>query len=713
MKNQRYNPQRYDSFEYKRSVANKYGSSAAFGKKSAFSPKRGSGIGFLYRYGTFLLFPLSYLFYELILHIVSGIPYFGASLLYIFFFSVSAGFLSALLVSISRIEKLNRILTVILLVVPAILFVTEYLLKGSYQVFMDFNSIFTGAGDVATNGFADTLFTTIVTGIGIIMVYLFPTIAYLIIGRKYISAEGQDLIPLGACAAACLVFFGIGRLSVQLSSVDSPKYKQEYNFHSATCNFGLFTSLRLDTTYAIFGGGSGGNDFVIEQPYEDPSDTENQGEEQPTDVPVEYGYNEMESIDFNALAENTSNETVKKMHQYVASQTPAKQNEYTGIFEGKNLIFISAEAFAAEVIDPQLTPTLYRLATKGIVFEDYYQPTWGGSTSTGEYSNLMGLVPTAGVDSMKKTIDHNLYFTIGNQLKRLNYNSFAYHNGSYTYYSRNKTHKNFGYDTFMGMGNGMEEGVRNCWPQSDKEMIDFTVSQYIDKQPFSVYYMTVSGHGLYTRQGNSMSTKNYSVVENMDASSYIKAYLACQLELEYALQSLLAQLETAGILEDTVIVMGTDHYPYCLEKSDSWNTDKNYLPELYGYDNIDDFNLVHSALIIWSGSLEQLEEPIVVSEPTYSLDILPTISNLFGVEYDSRMFAGRDVFSNEEALVIFSNYSWITSKGKYNSSTGEFIPAEGETVDEAYIERIKTKVRNKYNFSKNCLEYDYWGKIFG
>ena len=109
---------------------------------------------------------------------------------------------------------------------------------------------------------------------------------------------------------------------------------------------------------------------------------------------MEYGYNEM-NIDFDALISSTDDKDLQAIHSYVAGLEPSRQNEYTGLFKGKNLILITAEAFSKEVIDPVRTPTLYRLANKGIVFEDYYQPAWGGSTSTGEYSMLMGLVPSA------------------------------------------------------------------------------------------------------------------------------------------------------------------------------------------------------------------------------------------------------------------------------------------------------------------------------
>ena len=329
----------------------------------------------------------------------------------------------------------------------------------------------------------------------------------------------------------------------------------------------------------------------------------------------------------------------------------------------------------------------------------------------------MGVIPTEGVKSIRKTEGHNLYLTIGNQLSRLGYFSEAYHNNSYTYYGRNKTHTNFGYSAFLGMGNGMEAGVKNCWPQSDLEMMDFTVSRYIDKQPFSVYYMTVSGHCGYSLSSNAMSKKNWEAVSQLDFSDTVKAYLASQLELEYGMNSLVTQLEKAGILEETVICMTSDHYPYGLEAGDTWGNSRNYLPELYGCEESEFNKFVQdrNGLIIWSGCLETSLKHMVkeISEPVYSLDILPTLSNLFGVEYDSRLLAGRDVFSDAFPLVIWPDYSWKTDQAVYDAARGRVTAEDGTQVSDEYVQTVKDIVKNKFNLSKVTLNYDYWGRVFG
>ncbi|MBR3202312.1 MAG: hypothetical protein IKF60_01860, partial [Solobacterium sp.] len=118
----------------------------------------------------------------------------------------------------------------------------------------------------------------------------------------------------------------------------------------------------------------------------------------------------------------------------------------------------------------------------------------------------------------------------------------------------------------------------------------------------------------------------------------------------------------------------------------------------------------HNRLIIWSGCLEK-EAPITVSEPTSSLDILPTLLNLFGVDWDSRLLPGRDVFSNRSPLVFTLNYDWKTERGTFYAGSGTFVPKEGVTVSDVYIENMRKTVRNKINYCKGVLQVDYFDHV--
>ncbi|MBP5282714.1 MAG: LTA synthase family protein [Lachnospiraceae bacterium] len=418
--------------------------------------------------------------------------------------------------------------------------------------------------------------------------------------------------------------------------------------------------------------------------------------------------NKLES-DFAALAE-TDTGTNKKIDEYVASLQPSKKNGMTGLFEGKNLIFISAEAFTAEVIREDLTPTLYRLATKGIQFTDFYQPAGAGTTG-GECQNIFGLSPVLSGTSVKITADYNNYFTMGSQLNRLGYYGKAYHNGNYTTYDRDKTHNNLGYsEGFMAYGNGMEKFIVPTWPESDHDMFIGTIPDYIDQEHFNIYYMSVSGHSNYGFKSNAMAKKHKDRVADMEGSTPIRAYEAANLDFEDALAYLVGQLEEKGIEDDTVIVISADHYPYGLDGGSQPFGKMPYLSELYGYDVTNIFERDHNRLIIWCGCLEEFD-PIVVDSPVCSIDILPTLSNLFGTEWDSRLFPGRDVFSDAPVLEYLDRSNWKTDLGI--CIKGKFKPFDEEAeLPENYVKTMSAMVSKKYEMSKNLLSTDYFGHLY-
>ncbi len=616
---------------------------------------------------------------------------FGAVLL----FALGFGSVLALAVSFLGRRAWGKWLAVLLVGLVSVLYIVEYFVSDAYVTFMDLGTLLGGAKDVATD-FADVVLTLVVRDFWRILVILLPTVLYALFARPVKTPWKLRGLLVLLAVSGYLGGFGL----VRNLGTDVDRFGVSYNFDSAIRCFGLNMGVTLDALNS--GEAEQEAEFVVvEAPATEPRETE--------PAEVVYAPNVMD-FDFAALAESEPNSRIANIHKYVATVQPTKQNEYTGLFKGKNLIIITAEAFAKEVIDPELTPTLYRLANEGIRFDDYYQPMWGGSTSSGEFSVLTGLVSASGTNSIKESQQQELFLSIGKQLQKEGYFSAAYHNHLYNFYDRDKTHTLYGYDTYMGMNNGMEEGVTEQWPESDRELMDFTVSQYIDHQPFSVYYMTVSGHCRYNFLGNAMSKQHKAVVQDLPWSDTVKAYLACQMELEYALESLVRQLEEAGIADDTVIVLSTDHYPYGLENSATWGNNRDYIAELYGYDPKNHVERDHNALIIWSGCLEDMD--LVIEDPVYSLDILPTLSNLFGVEYDSRLIVGRDVFSDAEPIVLWYDYTWKTDKGIYDSQTRTFIPAEGTQVDEAYIQRIKDIVYNKIYYSREAQNTDYFNYLW-
>ncbi len=665
------------------------------------------------------LFPAVLFYFELLFRGFTVGGGLGLGTVYMLLFCISYALIGWLLATLSRRKWVNFTVTLVYLFLSALLFLIEYFVYRKFQILYDLNTTIGGAGD-ALGDYQEDIFAMIFSAEGLLCIFLFllPGILFAVFGWRFAAPEKMKARPRIAALLAALAVYGASWLGISQSPALSLMTGKEYDFQAVVSELGLVTGLGMDAK-AYFAGGSSSDGFeaipttpqpttpapTTPRPTQPTDTTPAQTTPEPTEPPVVYTPNQVE-LD---LTKATKSSTIKKLNAYVQTLTPTMKNQFTGLFKGKNLIFITAEAFTAEVIDPELTPTLYRLANKGIQFLDYYQPSGAGTTG-GEYQNIFGMLPTSAGLSFKLTRNEYNYYTMGNQLDRLGYYGAAYHNNDYTYYDRHLTHNNLGYSQgFMGYGNGMENYVQDQWPQSDLEMFQGTVPTYIDHQPFNIYYMTVSGHSRYTRGSNSMTSKNWSRVEHLDCSKTLKGYFAANLELEDALTYLVTQLEEAGIADDTVIVIASDHFPYGLDDGGQMGN-MPYLSELYGYRVVNRFQRDHSRLIIWSGCLEDMD-PIIVDEPTSSLDILPTLSNLFGTEFDSRLMVGRDVFSEAPALVFNKNYDWKSEYGTYYG--GKFTPAdESVELPEDYVKTTKAIVRNKVLFCEWVLDTDYYRYLF-
>lgn len=412
-----------------------------------------------------------------------------------------------------------------------------------------------------------------------------------------------------------------------------------------------------------------------------------------TSVKPSANDNVIHNLDFEALAKKEDDETIRNMHSYFGSLTPTEKNEKTGIFKDKNLIFITAESFSDFAVDPVYTPTLYKLKTEGYNFTNFYNPVWGVSTLDGEYANLVGLLPKPGVWSMKEARENYLPFTLGNQFKNLGCDSKAYHDHSVYYYERDKSHPNLGYD-FKGQDMGYS--FKKTWPESDFEMIDKTTLDFLtpDKNgnidQFHVYYLTVSGHMLYNFDNNEMAIKNQEAVKDLPMSDACKAYMGGQIELDKAMELLLQRLKEAGELDNTVIALVGDHYPYGLEVSD--------ISQFKGHDVDENYEIYESSFILWTPGME----PETVDKLCSNMDVLPTLSNMFGLEYDSRLLMGKDIFSDSEGFVAFKDKNWISEAGTRESLIGK---------DDEYVAKQDKKVADMFNYSTLILDTDYYAHL--
>ena len=625
-----------------------------------------------------------------------AIELFSIGLLYSTLFSISIAFLLSVFVS-TRWIAFNKIVAIIIIIIMGILYTSQFIYHDVFRTFYNFSS----AGNVGqVFGFMETMVRTIKTNLLWIFLIFLPAILLLfVIIRNKISFQPLKkqvvllylfLFFLMHIVALLYISFGEDRRA-------NSAYDLYYNSSSPVLSvdrLGLFTTFRLDIQRHVTNWSPNVN--IALPSVEDRRETE-KVKIPPINKEVEVEQYNVIDINFDALIEKEEDDGIKEIHYYFQQRQPSKKNEYTGKFEGYNFIFITAEAFAPYAAHKEVTPTLYKLVNDGFRFTDFYVPLWDVSTSDGEYVATSGLIPKPGVWSYSSSSYNYQPFAMGNQLKELGYTTKAYHNYTHSYYDRDKSHPNMGYD-YKGIGNGLN--VEKSWPPSDLEMMKVTISEYIQSEPFHAYYMTVSGHLEYNFFGQAMAMKNKEFVDHLNLSTQAQAYLATQVEFDLAMEYLLNELEVAGVLEKTLIVISADHYPYGL--------DFETINELSSKELDIDFGIHKSELIIYAHG----EKSVVVNEPTSSLDIIPTISNLLGLEFDSRFLMGRDVFSDTEPLVIFRDRSFITKEGTYLSRTGKFTPNEGASVDQSYIDRIANDINQRFYVSSKILELDYYRSVF-
>jgi len=379
-----------------------------------------------------------------------------------------------------------------------------------------------------------------------------------------------------------------------------------------------------------------------------------------------------------------------RLRAYTDSRPPKRTNDHTGRFKGYNVIYLTAESFSHLAIDRERTPALYKMQREGVYFSECYNPLWGVSTIDGEYVSCTGLLPKAGVWSQMAARENALSFTLGNVSKAAGVPAFAYHNNHHNYYRRDLTHPNMGY-AYKGLGGGLE--MENVWPQSDLEMVQKSLPEYIGQERFTVYYMTVSGHLPYEYAHNAQVKRHWDKVKHLPYSEGVRAYLATQMELEAALAYLLARGPPK-----TLFAVVSDHYPYGLTRRQH--------AELLGRPVAGRMDLYRNAMLLYAPGMT----PEAVSGPVYSADMLPTLLNLLDWPHDPRLFSGRDVFSDMPPLVPFADRSFVTGKGRWDSWHKRFTPAPGVEMSReetrAYVRQTLAAVNAKFAAAARVLDYD-------
>ncbi len=640
-----------------------------------------------FRVARIVFFPLLLCYLELILHLVAY-RNITVNFTWVVLFSFGLGSIVTFFTSVFS-RKVNAILTYVFTFISTLIFCIELVYFNIFKGFAPISAV-KMSGQAVTN-FSGGMFEGIRNSIWQLLLLLIPFILLCALGiwlRPVFGRQSKKKQYSAIVCSAVILAGTIGIMSAFFSGTPS-LYKTFSSSSTSTDtsvnHFGLNATIIQEIRWMIF-------PEEIKREVEPLSDVKHPDNTQ-TDP----------TVDFEALYDKAGeNEELKSITAELSNMPATQKHEFTGICEGYNLISICAEAFCPEFIDPILTPTLYKLSTNGFVFNNFYS-TFPNTTTNGEYSFCMGLYPDLSRSktdsSFGLSATNYLPYTFGNIFSDMGKKAYAYHNYVAEFYYRNYTHTNMGYD-FTAANNGLDIDI--TWPSSDYDMMVASVDDYINSgEQFCAYYMTFSGHYQYTKE-NAMSAKNWDKVEALPFSDPVKAYIACNLELEYALAYLMEQLEAAGVADKTVIVLTTDHFPYGL-------SDSQY-EELSGRKMTDIFEKQKNSFICYVPSLA---EPVIVDKYCSTVDILPTVLNLFGFTYDSRLLAGHDILAPDSLNVaVIADGSFITEGIKYNSTLLRYQFEDSSTEMKEKAEQIYRLIEKRFRLSTDILNNDYYSFVY-
>lgn len=411
---------------------------------------------------------------------------------------------------------------------------------------------------------------------------------------------------------------------------------------------------------------------------------------------------EIDDTILDEIIKNEKNTTLNNINNYIKNKDITDYNSHTGMFEGKNVIVIMMESTNDIIINKDLYPNFYKLYSEGISFKNNYSPRNSCATGNNEFSGMTGLY-TIQNNCTANIFSNNTYFTsIFNIFKNAGYRATSMHDYTEQYYVRNIIHKNLGSEAYYN-ANDLNIKYYNEYKNwaSDEDFMnaamDITLNDTSDK-PFMLWLTTVSGHQPY-KVSSVEGDKYLSITEGTDYSMEVRRYMSKLKTFDNGLGILLDKLKASGNLDDTVIVMYGDHYPYGLKNKD--------ISSVLTYD-LDDYEVERVPMVIYNSTIKSE----VVEKYSSYINLTPTLANLFNLDYDPRYYMGTDVFSDDYLnMVAFADGSWKNADVYYNASSGsvKYYTSNEYTTDE--LIRINNIVTNRMQISESIIRNNYFNYL--
>ena len=379
-------------------------------------------------------------------------------------------------------------------------------------------------------------------------------------------------------------------------------------------------------------------------------------------------------------------------------------NKYTGIFKNKNLIFVQLEGIDDWLLTEKDMPTLYGMLNNSFVFQNHYSYyNGGGSTFNSEFAVNTGFITPLSYTQNAYSFNKNSFpYSMANMFKNQDYDVNAFHMNSGEYYSRQTNYTNWGYDKYYGLLDINDYKDKSY--TLDRELINditFQEKMFPKDSKFVDYIITYSNHLPFTNTKGvckllyDMEMDLNDTVDMGEESSSTFVQLTEEEcirkqahETDYMMELLLKKLTELNLIDDTVIVVFTDHYLYTVE-------DKTILDKYKNTSN----NLINKTpFFIWQNNMKRTN----IKEVTSQLNILPTTLNLFGINYNPNYYIGSDALSpNYKGMVFFSDYSWYDG----NIYVENGVIANNKSSSQEYLDEKNYYIH--YLTKKNDLALKY------
>lgn len=435
-------------------------------------------------------------------------------------------------------------------------------------------------------------------------------------------------------------------------------------------------------------------------------------------------------------------EAAKAFREYYSVEEESEKNRYTDIFKGKNVIAIHAESIQNFLLDTSfngeyVTPTLRRLASEGLYFSNFHAQESVGTSSDTEFTYSTSLLPASSGTVFVNYFDRE-YVTIQKLLKEQNYYVFSMHGNNCSFWNRSSAHKSLGYDDFYCYKTSYDIDEKVGLGLSDKSFFrqSTDIISNISKEHKKFYgtMIMLSNHTPFNDDGVAYSdfdvTYKYTATnpETGDEEEKIAPYMEGS-KLGYyfksahyaddALNDFMNELDDAGLLENTVVIIYGDHdakikqAEYVKFYNYDYETDSIIPDDDPNYVNVDYYTYELNRevpLIIWTKDHKYQKE---ITKVMGMYDVLPTLGNMFG--FNSKYALGTDIFSlsdNEENVVVFPDGNWLTDKMYYSHSKGEgkLLNTE-DTVEENYITKYNEYAETLLNISDSIIVHDLIKKV--